>query len=174
METATLSTTAKRLTLEELGLLQRRTNEIVRRIEEGTITFEWAKKETQRIIEGREPPEVETRYQASAKSLQFNWPSSKERKQSRAPVSRRLPHYRERLNWPSRTPEHVMVEMWEATCIPKSYVNSGQTPIESILGENKPTKRDVEIVNSTIQWLGTNVGREFLRRYVRATEMWLG
>lgn len=54
METAITAVVDGKLTNEALGGIQRRTNEIVRRVEDGAITFDWVMDELQRMVEGRE------------------------------------------------------------------------------------------------------------------------
>jgi len=170
METAKLSKTV-RLSNEDIGRLQRRLNEIVRRVEAGAIDLSWVDTEQQRILEGRKIPEV--RYRNRAEPLTFVRPPAKERRTSKAPLSMRLPNWVNRLRWPDRNREHVMAEMWEAECIPRQCLNYGRTPIHAIMDGEKITDRDVQVISSTLQWLGTNVGGEFLRRFVRTTEMYL-
>lgn len=173
METAqALSKTARRLSNEELGSLQRRMNEIVRRVEEGNIELSWVMGETQRVIEGKKIPEMV--YRARAEPLEFKRPPKAERRRSKAQFKDRLPSWRTRLDWPQRNNEHVMAEMWEAECIPRPWLSFGRTPINAIMGEGVvPTPYDVQVISSTLQWLGTNVGQEFLGRYIRVAQMWV-
>ena len=170
METAQLSKTV-RLSNEELGGLQRRLNEIVRRIEEGNIELPWVLSEMQRIIEGRKLPE--TVYRSRAEPLEFARPPEAERKKSQAPLHQRLKFWVKRLKWPERNAEHIMAEMWEAECIPQHGINFGRTPISAIMEGETITDRDVQVINSTLQWLGTNVGKEFLRRFTRTAELYI-
>jgi len=170
METASLSKTV-RLSNDELGLVQRRVNEIVRRVEEGKIELPWALAEMQRVIEGRKIPEV--KYRATAEPLEFKRPLQNERGKSKAGWNKRLPHMLQRLAWPDRNKEHIMAEMWEAECIPHQGVNYGATPMNAIMGDEKPTDRDIRVINSALQWLGTNVGSEFLTRFVRVSQLWI-
>ncbi len=171
METATLSETV-RLSNDELGSLQRRVNEIVRRVEEGRIELPWAMTEIQRIIEGRKLPEVV--YRPRAQPLEFKPSSKSERRKSKAPKRLRFAQWVKRLEWPQLNPELVMVEMWEAECIPVHCINYGRTPINAIMDGEDITERDVKVIASTLQWLGTNVGSDFLRRFVRTSQMYLG
>tara|TARA_R110000824_G_scaffold401771_1_gene615720 strand:- start:401100 stop:401618 length:519 start_codon:yes stop_codon:yes gene_type:complete len=171
MQTAPLSKTASRLSNDELGLIQRRVNEIVRRAEEGTIELPWAMGEIQRIIEGRKLPEVV--YRNRAEPLQFDRPSVAERRKSKAPLHRRLAHWVTRLEWPERNGEHIMAEMWEAECIPVHCVNNGRTPINTIMYEEHITDRDIRVISSTLQWLGTSAGKDFLRKFVRTAELYI-
>ncbi len=171
METASLSKTVTRLSNDELGLLQRRVNEIARRVEEGTIELPWVMGELQRVIEGRRLPEI--KYRQRAEPLEFVRPSATERRKSKAPLRKRLAHWFTRLDWPDRNPEHIMAEMWEAECIPSSCVNYGRTPINSIMHGEEITDRDVRVISSTLQWLGTNVGKDFLRRFTRTAELYI-
>jgi hypothetical protein len=170
METAPLSKTV-RLPNEELGGLQRRMNEIVRRVEEGKITLPWAMSELQRIVEGKKLPEVV--YRNRAEPLAFVRPIRQERRRSKAPLHKRLKFWVERLKWPDRNAEHIMAEMWEAECIPHSCINYGRTPVHTIMHDEDITDRDVQVISSTLQWLGTNAGKDFLRRFVRTAELYI-
>ena len=172
METASLSKTV-RLPNEDLGSLYRRVAEIVRRVEEGTIPLDEAKTGLQRIIERKRNPEV--RYADRAKPLIFEHLPRHERRRSRARLSIRLPHSFTRLRYPQRTPERVIAELWEIECIPSDHVNYGRTPVEAIMGEgSRPTREQVAIINSTVQWLGTNVGQCFLRKFLRVSQIFIG
>ncbi len=171
MQTAPLSKTVTRLSNDELGLLQRRVNEIARRVEEGTIELPWAMAEMQRVIEGRKLPEI--RYRDRAEPLEFIRPSSSEREKSKAPLAKRLANWVTRLEWPDRNNEHTMAEMWEAECIPCPSINYGLTPINAIMHEETVTDRDIQVISSTLQWLGTSVGGDFLRRFIRTAELYV-
>lgn len=128
METATLSETVK-LTNEEIGGLQRRTNEILRRIEEGSIELRWVLDEMQRIIEGRKNL---PQYHRRAPLLEFVRPSEKDRAKSLSPYDLRLNESLIRLEHPHRTGEHIMAEMWEAENIPGGGLNNGRVPVQAI------------------------------------------
>lgn len=170
METVQLSK-PRRLSNDEVGGLQRRVNEIARRVEEGTIDLSWVMEEMQRIIEGKKL--LEMRYREVAEPLDFVRAPPDERRFSRARLHMRLPHMLQRLEFPQRTPEHVMAEMWETECIPNLSVNFGRTPLDTIAGSPKPTRRDIQVINSTLQWLGTPVGKEFLARFFRVSQIHL-
>ncbi len=170
METVQLSK-PRRLSNDEVGGLQRRVNEIARRVEEGTIDLSWVMEEMQRIIEGVKLPKV--CFREVAEPLDFERAPPDERKFSRAPLHMRLLHMMRRLEFPNRTPEHVMAEMWEAECIPDESVNFGRTPLDTIAGSPKPTRRDIQVINSTLQWLGTPVGRTFLAKFLRVSQIHL-
>lgn len=170
METASsLSKTAIRLPDSDLGALQRRSNELLRRIEEGTIDLEWVMRQLQRTIEGKADPEKV--YLSTARPEEFALPPKRERRRSRAPVRTRLPHSLQRLEYRERTPEHVMADMWEAENIPHMWLNHNATPVNTITGDAKPSKRDLEVMASTLQWLGSPVGREFLARFIRVSQI---
>lgn len=170
MQTAPLlSKTAIRLSNDDLGALQRRTNEMVRRIEEGNIELSWVMEQSQRIIEGKTTPDKV--YLSTARPLDFVRPPKKERRKSRAPTRTRLPEWNLRLQYRERSPEHVMAEMWEAENIPQVMQNFGKTPANTILSEASPSKRDLEVMASTLQWLGTPVGRDFLTRFIRVSQI---
>jgi hypothetical protein len=64
-----------------------------------------------------------------------------------------------------------MAEMWEAENSPKSWLNHGSVPVLYILDESNPSVRDREVMASTLQWLGTNSGKEFLSRFVSAADL---
>lgn len=172
METAqTLSKTARRLSNEELGRIQKRTNELVRRIEEGTLELDWVMEQMQRVVEGKKTPEKV--YLSTARPLEFMRPPKNERRRTRAPVRTRLPEWKQRLEYRERTPEHVMAEMWEAENIPHARYNFGRVPVNTILDEARPSKRDLEVMASTLQWLGCPIGKEFLARFVRVSQIML-
>lgn len=172
METASLSKTV-RLPNEDLGGLYRRVAEIVRRVEEGTVPLDEAKTGLQRIIERKQHPEV--RHAERAKPLAFEHLPRRERRRSRARLSIRLPYSLTRLRFPQRTPERIIAELWEIECIPSDHVDYGRTPVEAIMGEgSRPTREQVAIINSTIQWLGTNSGQCFLRKFLQISQIWIG
>jgi hypothetical protein len=59
--------------------------------------------------------------------------------------------------------------MWEAENIPRC----GRVPLQSIVESEGGVvdDRDVKMVANTIQWIGTNCGREFLRRFILAADI---
>jgi hypothetical protein len=63
--------------------------------------------------------------------------------------------------------------MWEAECIPAVGVNNGRTPIHAIMQGELITDRDVRVIASTLQWLGTNVGQGFLRKFLRVAQLYI-
>ena len=84
-----------------------------------------------------------------------------------------------------RNPERIIAELWEAESIPES-ISMGLTPVHAILDERpyapglmdqfyrgNPTvnDRDVMVVNSTIQWLGTNIGMSFVRKFLAVSQI---
>lgn len=165
--TALLSTTeARKLTNEELGIVQRRVNEIVRRVEEGTLPVAWVHTELQRVVEGKKEPPPPVQASRTLPERTFVRPNTRERKKSRAPERLRTAFFLNRLEFPQRTNEHLMMEMWEAENIPHRCSNGGRTCIDAIMHGEEITERDVRVVNSTMQWLGTNVGSCFLRNFV--------
>ncbi|MFO0718919.1 MAG: hypothetical protein U0522_02745 [Candidatus Paceibacterota bacterium] len=87
----------------------------------------------------------------------------------------RLPLQLERLKHPDSWLERMVARMWhkENAVLPAPFpfVLGAQPPafsgrVRAILNEGNPSRRDVEIVNSTIQWLGTGVGICFCREVV--------
>jgi hypothetical protein len=184
---AVLDGTLQRLSDPELGLIYRRVDEIKRRINEGTLHKDMTLRALQLVIEGKvkEPEPCKRRHRSD--TLNFNRPPIKERKKSKAPMRLRLPEFLNRLyyyykyklhtgSWGSPNgrhlhPEDIMAQMWEAENIPNYNVNYGQVPVQSILNIDIPTKREVAIVSSTLQWLATNTGNEFLVRYIRTADI---
>ena len=191
METAIAAVrdgTSLRLSNDELGLLHRRVDEIKRRITEGTIDKAEALGALQRIIEGRADSIGPCKKRHRSEPLVFKRPPIKERRRSRAPIRLRLPKYLNRLyfhykykfqvgKWGSPsgrrlTSEDIMAQMWEAENIPRTGRNHGLVPIQTILDTDSiPNEREAAIVSSTLQWLGTNVGSEFLMRFIRTTDI---
>ena len=171
METPQVSKTVK-LSNEELGSVQRRVNELVRRAEEGSVSLPWLMKELQRLVEGRVIPEVQ--YISRASPLVFERLPESKRVHSKAPWSKRLPDSLNRLDWPDRNAEHIMAELWETACLPDRSINYGRTPINQIMGELEPSHRDVQVISSTLQWLGTNAGQSFLCTFLRASQIHIG
>jgi hypothetical protein len=164
----------------EIGTIFRRVNEVIKRIDSGAIPKRKALEALQAIVEGKatammEPCQRKHCFEHPA----FVRPSSKARKKSKSPMKMRLPLQLSRLDiydklhilnpgaeYPSKHPEDIMAEMWEAENIPNPQINYGGVPVQAILDEPKPSERDRAIVASTLQWLGTNCGREFLSRFV--------
>jgi hypothetical protein len=66
-----------------------------------------------------------------------------------------------------------MAMMWEAENIPCYASNYGRVPLNTILGSDTLLEREVDIISSTLQWLGTNVGNEFLVRYIRTADLYV-
>lgn len=171
METAQTLSKTVRLSNEELGGFQKRVYEIVRRVEQGTVPYDEAMTGLQRIVERTQKPTIQ--YSAHAEPRELPRLRRSERRRSAARLSVRLPYSLVRLRWPERNPERIIAELWEIECIPETCVNWGKTPINAILGDEKPTERDVRVINSTIQYLGTNCGMEFLRKFLGVSQMWL-
>ncbi|OGI21508.1 MAG: hypothetical protein A2808_00505 [Candidatus Moranbacteria bacterium RIFCSPHIGHO2_01_FULL_55_24] len=187
METVKTVGDGYKIANEDLGALHRKLSEIVRRIEEGKLNRASVMQSLQNIIEGRVVPEI--RHLHKAPPLEFHRPSRQERRLSLGAINRRLPNFKKRLDFPVKTPEHIIAELWEAECIPERIVNFGSTPVHAILDE-RPTPenpldamyrgatpvddRDVLVVNTTIQWLGTLIGQEFLRRFLGVSQISLG
>ena len=175
-----------KLTDEELGVIARRVAEITRRINEGTIDKKSVMQALQNIIEGKAKQMVEPCPRPHRQSpMDLEKLSLTERRKSRAPLRLRLDwskkrlyyHYRAFLN---RTPtsqgkalhhEDVIALMWEAENIPKTWLNHGWTPVQTILDDFHASKHDRAIVASTLQWLGTNGGQSFLKRLVATAKL---
>ncbi|MFT5850050.1 MAG: hypothetical protein ACI9H6_000879 [Patiriisocius sp.] len=184
MET-TLVVGDSKLDNDEMGVLFRRVSEIAKRIDSGSISKNKAMEALQAIVEGRAEKMLTPCKRKHLSSHQsFERPSQKERKRSKAPVEMRLPEYLRRLGiydrfrelhpdqtYPEKHPEDIMAEMWEAENIPKSWLNHGSVPVLYILDESNPSVRDREVMASTLQWLGTNSGKEFLSRFVSAADL---
>jgi hypothetical protein len=172
MQTASSLSTTVRLSNEEIGSMHRRVYEIVRRIEEGTIPYQEAATGLQRIIERKQQPTVQ--YSSHARPRSFPHTPRHERRRSHARLSIRLPQALTRLRWHERNPERIIAELWEIECIPEACTNYGRTNIHAIMGEDmKFTSRDVQVINSTIQWLGTNCGMEFLRKFLGVSQIYV-
>ncbi len=186
METAKAVGDGK-LTNDEIGILTRRLIEIIRRINEGVLDKRNTMHAIQMLIEGKAKQMVEpcSRPHRSER-IQFKMLPPKERRKSRAPLRMRTEQYLERLyfyyrsyfdqrkHWTSQKklhPEDIIALLWEAENIPKQGVNHGWTPVQSILGDFDASEHDRAIVASTLQWLGTNTGSEFLRRMVATANL---
>lgn len=170
---------------DDMGVLFRRITEIAKRIDTGSITKKEAFEALQAIIEGKAASMLTPCRQKHRSSHQkFARPSLENRAASLAPVSLRLPHSLSRLglynqmrlqypkqHFPDQHPEDIMAEMWEAENIPDMMCNGGGVPVQSIVGETKPSQRDIMVVASTLQWLGTNAGSSFLSRFVSAADL---
>ncbi|MFT7507119.1 MAG: hypothetical protein ACI92I_000258 [Acidimicrobiales bacterium] len=186
METALQAVGDGKLTDDELGQLQRRLNEIVRRIEEGTITKKGALKLLQEVVKGKGEKLLEPCKRPHRSNLQpFVRPPKHECTQSLAPVRIRTQHYLCRLGVNRKLsetrghehfkkilhPEDVMALMWEAENIPIPMINSGRVPIQTILDGVAFSEENRAIVASAHQWLMTNIGREYLFRVIAATNL---
>tara|TARA_B100000745_G_scaffold300596_1_gene255731 strand:- start:2187 stop:2717 length:531 start_codon:yes stop_codon:yes gene_type:complete len=174
META-IAVGDGKLSNENLGGIYRRVMEIIRRINEGKIRFSYVMKALQMIVEGRDSVEPCKRYH-QGEFVEFKRPSKKERIKSFTPYGSGLPESVTRLEWPQYTAEHLMAEFWEAKNIPCRSVNYGRTIVHAILdmhdrkkGELDP--HDVQVVTSTMQYLGTSCGRSFLSEFIRYAEI---
>lgn len=185
META-IAVGDGKLTDYELGTMTRRLMEIVRRINEGSLDKRQTLKALQMLIEGKAEQMVEpcNRKHRSDK-IPFKMLPPAERRKSTAPLRLRTEQYRKRLYYFYRAffargkymgkkrlhPEDIIALMWEAENIPDQIINHGWTPVQSILDDYHASKHDRAIVASTLQWLGTNCGREFLRRMVATADL---
>ncbi len=172
METAMLSETVPtrksiRLPDEKLGFLYRRFKEMISRIEKGVLEYKATADELQKVIEGRILPE--TVHLRTAQPEAFKRPPTVDRERSRGGWERRLPHARNRLNWPDRCPERIIAEIWEAECIPD---HRGENALlDQVFEEEAYSERDAQVVNSTIQWLGTAAGQGFLRKFLGVSQI---
>jgi hypothetical protein len=170
-----------RLTDEEIGIPTRRLIEIIRRINEGALDRRDTMRALQMLIEGKAKQMVEPCSRPHrSESLKFKMLPPAERRKSRAPLRMRSEQYRKRLyfhyraffskrkSWTGKAlhPEDIIALMWEAENIPHPGINHGWTPVQSILSDFNASEHDRAIVASTLQWLGTNVGQDFLRRMV--------
>ena len=176
-----------RLSDTELGLIYRRVDEIKRRINEGTLDKDMTLRALQLVIEGKAREQHPCSRRHRSEPLAFKRPPLKERRRSKAPLKLRLPqwvnrlffHYKSKLAtnmWYSTSgrklhPEDIMSMMWEAENIPCWSLNNGRVPVQTILDTETPTEREVAIISSALQWLGTNIGREFLVRYIRTADI---
>ncbi|PCI29279.1 hypothetical protein COB52_02670 [Candidatus Kaiserbacteria bacterium] len=185
METATAVGDGK-LTNEDLGTLTRRLIDIIRRVNEGTIEKRDVLTAFQRLAEGKAKEMVEPCPRTHRRDpVKFKMLPIKERRKSRAPLRMRTPQFLNRLYFRYRASfsshkiygdrylmhEDIIALMWEAENIPRPAVNHGWTPVLTILDDRNASKHDREIVASTLQWLGTNVGREFLGRLVATADI---
>lgn len=175
-----------KLTDDELGVITRRLMEIVRRINEGTLDKELTLRALQMLIEGQAKKMVEPcPLPHRSKPIPFKMIPPGERRKSRAPLRMRLPHSVKRLYFRYKGyfsghgsvtgkglhPEDIIALMWEAENIPQSWLSHGSTPVNAILHDANPSEHDRMVVASTLQWLGTNVGREFLSRVVATADL---
>ncbi len=184
METAPAVGDGK-LNNDEMGMLFRRVTEISKRIDAGSISKKDAMNALQAIIEGRASSMLETcKTPHRSKHVKFVSPTKDDRKKSLAPVTMRLAGSLNRLgfydnvreqnhgrHYPEKHPEDIMAEMWEAENIPDAMINHGSVPVQHILDNSKPSEHDRMVMASTLQWLGTNVGRDFLSRFVSAADL---
>lgn len=176
-----------RLSNDTLGLLHRRVDEIKRRINEGTLEKQEVLGALQRIIESKFDSIGPCKRRHRSEPLIFKRTLVSQRRKSIAPLRQRLPQqlnrlfffYKHKLQtgmWGSPSgrklhPEDIMAMMWEAENIPDPVLNFGRVPIQGILDSLDPTEREVAIVASTLQWLGTNIGSEFLVRFIRTADI---
>lgn len=176
-----------KITNEELGFIHRRVDEIKRRINEGTLPKNTALGALQKIVEGKPEALDPCTLRHRGDRIIFVRPPVEKRKLSRAPMRLRTESYLKRLFFHYKlslrsgrfgraskrqfTPEDIMAMLWEAENIPIQHLNGGSVPVLSILDSNNPPEREVAIVSSTLQWLGTNVGRDFLVRFIRTADI---
>lgn len=185
METAKAVGDGK-LTDDELGTITRRLMEIVRRINEGSLDKKHIFKALQMLIEGRAEQMTEPCLRKHrAENMVFKMLSPRLRRKSKAPLRMRLKQSRDRLYfhyklflsqggyWGQKRlhPEDIIALMWEAENIPEQNINHGWVPVQSILDDYDASEHDRAIVASTLQWLGTNCGQEFLRRVVATADL---
>jgi len=158
------------LTDLETGILQRKLQDIVRRLEEGSLSFEIVVQALQRISEETfifHYPEKKAKEDWEI----FRRPSTEERRKSLSPFGMTLPHQAKRLEWPGRTPEHVMMELWEKENIPQPWVNHNRVPLNTILNAIDVLPHDAQVVAATVQWFGCHIGISHLGQFVRAAEL---
>lgn len=134
-----------KLSNDDLGALARKFRDIARRIEEGSIDISTTLKSLQSVAEGKVVPQIQ--YVGTAKPQEFLRPPEKVRKHSLGAVEKRLPLRLQRLEWPQRTPEHIIVELWEAENIPSRGSNNGRVPIDAILDEREGSTPYVALPN---------------------------
>lgn len=186
---AVLDGTSQKLSNEELGLICRRINEIERRIVEGTLSKHDALDALQRIIEGKAESLKPCRQRHRSEAIPFKRPPINERKKSLAPMRLRSKdrlnrlYYKCKLAMATKTrfpklkdrllPEDIIVQMWEAENIPCQNLNYGRVPLQSIVESKgrEVAEHDAKIVANTIQWIGTNCGRDFIRRFILAADI---
>ena len=106
-----------------------------------------------------------------------------------APVGLTLPNSAKRLSslpkkMCKKDPEHIMMRLWDKVNVRDLSLNFGKVPIDSILhicndqcGKGvstagppshhylPPTEEQVKIISATVQWLATNMGRNFLSEF---------
>ncbi len=184
MTTALTAVLDGKMNDDQLGMLHRRVDEIKRRINEDTISYYETVAVLQIIIEGKTERLKPCARRHRSEPLPFVRPPIGKRKKSKAPMRLRLPEFLQRLYFNYRTkifayerwnkmltPEDIMAQMWEAENIPEPWHNQGRVPVQTILGNDTPPDREVMILSSTLQWLGTNQGRDFLVRFIRAADI---
>lgn len=185
METAQAVGDSK-LTDEELGTITRRLMEIVRRTNEGALNKRQVLRALQMLVEGQAETMTEPCRRPHRQTPQpFRMLPPAERRRSRAPLRLRTTQFLKRLYFHYRMyfsgrrtggqkclhPEDIMALLWEAENIPEPHINHGWTPVQSILDDWDASEHDRAIVASTLQWLGTNTGREFLGRFVATANL---
>ncbi len=173
----------------ELGLIHRRVDEIKQRLTEGTIRLPEALAALQIIIEGKSEALSPCKLRHRSKAIPFKRPPLSERKKSLAPLRLRSKSRLDRLyykyklafarkgRFPKQNdrllPEDIIAQMWEAENIPQRGRNYGRVPLQSIVESEgrEVDEHDARIVANTIQWIGTNCGREFIRRFILAADI---
>jgi hypothetical protein len=181
--------TSRKLSNEELGLICRRINEIERRIIEGTLSKNEALAALQTIVEGKAGSFAPCKLRHRSEATPFKRPPINERRKSLAPLRLRSKDRLNRLYYKCKLamatkghfpkqkdrllPEDIIVHMWEAENIPRRGIDYGRVPLQSIVEpeEGEVSEHDTKIVANTIQWLGTNNGREFIRRFILAADL---
>jgi hypothetical protein len=160
----------KGLSDEQVGVLQRRLADIIRRVEEGELSYEVAAQALQRISE---KTFISHYPQTKAKEAWeiFKRAPPEERRKSLSPYGMTLAHQAKRLEYPDRTPEHVMMELWESENIPKTWINHNRVPLNTILNAIEVLPHDAQVVAATVQWFGCNIGLTYLGQFIRAAEL---
>lgn len=163
-----------KLTHEKMGMITVLVMELFRRMKSKrsgeVVTFDFVRHGLQCLAEGRmvfPPGDIHK----DPSHMAFRRPSAEERAKSAVPFGTMLPHWRRRLGMPQRMPENVMAELWEAENIPRSEDMGGPTVWAIFDGDSRPSERDIQVVGSTLQWLATNTGSSFLRRYLNEANL---
>jgi len=163
-----------KLTHEQMGKVVVLVMELFRRMRSKrsgeVVTFDFVCRGLQCLAEGRmvfPPGNIEK----DPPHRVFRRPSAEERAKSVVPFGTMLPHWRKRLGMPQRMPENVMAELWEAENIPRSEDMGGPMVWAIFADDSRPSERDIQVVGSTLQWLATNTGSSFLRRYLNEANL---
>ncbi len=160
----------QRLSAEQTGVLQQRLQDVIRRVEEGKLSFDVVAQSLQRISEETFISHYKDKKPKETWEI-FTRPPLAERRKSLSPYGMTLPHKVKRLEFPERNPERIMMELWEKENIPKPQINHGRVPVNAILNAVELLPQDVQIVAATVQWFGTNIGMSYLGEFSRAAEL---